>query len=222
VEGTGRQGHRHPRRRTSSAEERSALELAPQTSGRRKNAFKYSVSGSPASAGWSAAELPVRPERGALSLLALGQPGRVEDDGVEPLTVAVQCMEHVEGVGLLDLDVASAVAPSVLSKSLRGPGVLLHRHHRGAPRGEGQGKAPVVAEGIERPPPAELTGPEVVLRLVEEAAGLHVSEEIGVKDVLPLSPVHLRRGRAEEDSRLPRELLEVPTGAIVPGHDLHR
>ena len=63
---------------------------------------------------------------------------------------------------------------------------------------------------------------EVILRLVEEGAGLHVLDEIRAKDVLPLAPLRLGVLHAAEHAGLARQLLEVAARAVVPAHHLDR
>src|SRR6185312_10322262 len=113
-----------------------------------------------------------------------------------------------------------AVAPDVLRQARRRCRVLLQGEDRVAARRQSQREPSVVAECVQRASPAELTGAEMVLRLIEEGAGLHVLQEIRPEDAVALSPLRFGVPDAAEHAGLARQLLEVPARAVVPADHL--
>src|SRR5262249_33953796 len=134
-------------------------------------------------------QLAVGAQRRPWTFLPLRQTRRVKHHGVEALARPIELVKNVEGVRLPGLDLSPAVALDCLRQPACGHWILFQCQDRVAARGKGQGESSVVAEGVQRPPPAELAGAKVVLRLVEEGAGLHVPKEIGAEEAFPLAPL---------------------------------
>jgi hypothetical protein len=139
-------------------------------------------------------EFLVAAESGIEIALALGEGGRVENDGVVAMIGGRVVLEQVKGVGLDPLDLSS------IQELMVQCGVLIGDFESGTgavdagdlrtPGSEMEGEASLIAEDIESFSSGVLGCSGVVLALVEEGSGLLAQESV----VMELDSVHGESG----------------------------